>query len=227
MGIFEKLSLTAEELIKIESINPSRIDVGAKKVEIMKKVIRTAAMVALIFATATGMAKDEKLSLETKNESKSLVFEMDAQKETAIKLSDAANHVIYSEKVSDTFYTKRFNLENLSDGMYYFTTEDALRKITYTISVHGDNVEILRKKENTKPVFRTENQTVYLSLLNLNKKEVKIEVFDSSDRKVFSEKRNNEMIIEKAINFNKAYKDRYTVVVKDSENTYYESIAVR
>ncbi|KKL67817.1 hypothetical protein LCGC14_2131170, partial [marine sediment metagenome] len=63
-------------------------------------------MIALMFATATSMANDEKLSLESKKESKSLVFEMDAQKETFIKLFDAENHIIYSESVSAISYSQ-------------------------------------------------------------------------------------------------------------------------
>ncbi|SDE07841.1 hypothetical protein SAMN05421636_103164 [Pricia antarctica] len=184
-------------------------------------------MISLLFATVTGMANDEKLSVETKKESKNLIFEMDSQKDTEIKLFDAANHVIYFEKVSHASYSKSFNLKNLTDGLYYFTTEDALRKIIYTIVVKGTNVEIIRKNENAKPVFRMADRMVYLNLLNLSKEDVKIHIYDSSDRLVFSEKRENEMIIEKALNFKKAYKDRYSIVVMDSENTYYESIVVQ
>ena len=126
-------------------------------------------MVALMFATATGMANDEKLSVGSNVDGKSFVYELDASSgETTIKL-----------------------------------------------------------RENAKLVFRTVDRMVYLNLLNLSKKEVKIKIYDSSDRLVFSEKHENKMIIEKALNFKKAFKDRYTVVVKDSENTYYESIVVR
>ena len=165
--------------------------------------------------------------METKKESKSLVFELDSKaQETAIRLFDAANQVLYSEDISNESYAKKFNLMNLENGFYYFTTEDSLKKIIYTIEVDGSNVTILKRKENTKPVFRKENGMVYLNLLNLDKKDVKIEVFDSSNRLVFSEKRVNEMIIEKAFNFSKAYADNYTVVVRDSQNTYYEDIVV-
>ena len=183
-------------------------------------------MLALMFTVSTSFANNETLSLETKNESKSLVFSMDAQKETVIRLMDVDSNVIYSDKVSEATYNKRFNLKNLSNGTYYFTTEDALRKTVYTISVEGSVVKILDKKENPKAVFRTNGRMIYVNLLNTNKEDVKIEVYDSSNRLVFSEKRENEMIIEKAINFQDAYADNYTVVVKDSEDTYYKSISI-
>ena len=143
-------------------------------------------MVALMFVTSSGIANEGKLSLETKTESRSLVFKLDAQaSETNIKLFDSDDHIIYSENISNSSYAKKFDLTNLAEGLYFFTTEDSLKKITYVIEVIGAEVNILKKKENAKPVFRKKNGIVYLNLLNLDKKSVTIEVFDSSDRLVF------------------------------------------
>lgn len=184
-------------------------------------------MVALMLATATGMGNESKLSVSSNADGKSFVYELEASSgETIIKLMDAENHVIYSESILTGSFIKKFDLKNLSDGLYYFTSEDDLKTVSYTLQVNGEIISILKRRENTKPVFRTTDRIVYLNLLNLSKEDVKIEIYDSSDRLVFSEKRENEMIIEKALNFKQAFKDRYMVVVKDSENTYYESIFV-
>ncbi|MGB7393362.1 MAG: hypothetical protein WA913_03110 [Pricia sp.] len=193
----------------------------------MKKVIRTAAMVALMFATATGMANDTKLNVDTAKNVKSLVFEMDDNSGvTKIKLVDADNHVIYSESIANASYAKKFDLKALNNGLYYFTSENSLKTVVYTVKVAGDDVTIIEKRENAKPVFRKKSGMVYLNLLNLGLKDVEISVYDSSNRLVFSEKRENEMIIEKSFNFKKAYKDSYTVVVKDDNDTYYENIVI-
>lgn len=185
-------------------------------------------MVALMFATTTGMANEPKLSLSPNADTKSFVYELEGSSgETRIKLMDAENHVIYAENITAGAYIKKFDLKNLTDGLYYFTSEDALKKVSYTLKVEKQVMSIFKRKENAKPVFRTADRMVYLNLLNLSKEEVNIKVYDSDERLVFSEKRENEMIIEKALNFKKAYKDSYTVVVKDSENTYYENIVVK
>ena len=185
-------------------------------------------MIAFMFVTATSMANEVKLSLETEKESKSLVFELDSQStETTIKLFDSANHVIYFENISNLSYVKKFNLKNLDEGLYYFTTENPLKKVTYIISFKDAEVKILNRKENPKPIFRKKNEMVYLNLLNLEKKKVEIKVYDSSDRLVFSERRVNEMIIEKAFNFSKAYKDTYTLAVRDGNDSYYEYVIVK
>lgn len=185
-------------------------------------------MIALMFVTTTSIANEEKLSLVTKTDAKSLIYELDSTSgATKIELIDADNNVIYFENIENVSYTKKFDLKNLKDGLYYFTTEDAMKTIIYTINIAGADVKITKRKENSKPVFRKENGKVYLNLLNLSKKEVEIQVYDSSNRLLFSEKHVNEMIIEKAFNFTKAYEDSYTVLVRDSNNTYFEDIVVK
>ena len=84
----------------------------------------------------------------------------------------------------------------------------------------------LKRSENTKPVFRKKGSRLFLNLLNLDGKDVQIKVYDSDNRTLFSEVIENESIVTKAFNFESAHEDRYTVVVKDGKNTYYDYIVV-
>lgn len=184
-------------------------------------------MIALLFATTTGIAEDGKLSLISRENTKSLVFEMESKAGNSdIKLVDMNNNIIYSENVKKSEYSKKFDLSNLEEGLYYFTTEDALRAITYTIKVGASDVTILDEKEKVKPVFKKENDILYVNYLNLDKSNVAVEVYNSEDTLIFSEKRENQMTIEKAINFKKAIRGNYTVVVKDSDGVFYKNVAV-
>ena len=134
----------------------------------MKTNLKFTAMIALMFTTVVGLAKEPKLSLLTEGPSKSLIVELDSKnKKTALK-----------------------------------------------------------RIENTKPVFRKKGGMLFLNLLNLDGKDVQIKVYDSDNRTLFSEVIENENIVSKAFNFENAHEDRYTVVVKDGENTYYEDILV-
>ena len=87
-------------------------------------------------------------------------------------------------------------------------------------------MKILKRIENTKPVFRLKGDRLFLNLLNLEGKDVQIKVFDSNNRTLYKEVIENETVITKAFNFESAYKDQYTVVVKEGKNTYYEDIVV-
>ena len=80
----------------------------------MKKVARTAAMIALMFGTMTASANEGKLSLITNENAKSVVFELDAEAgKTTIKLLDNDSNVIYYENVDKKAYAKKFDLHNL------------------------------------------------------------------------------------------------------------------
>ncbi|MBC7000424.1 hypothetical protein [Cytophaga sp. FL35] len=194
----------------------------------MKKVTRTVAMIALMFGTMTASAIEGKLSLITNENAKSVVFELDSEtSKTTIKLLDTDSNVIYFETVDQKSYAKKFDLKNLKDGQYYFTTDDSLRTTVYTITVDGSNVAITDKKEETKPVYRLKDGVVYFNHLNLDKNDVNVDVFDSSNRLVFSQEWKDSMVVEKVFNFKTAYKDVYTVVVTDGKKSYYETINIK
>ncbi|WP_209405315.1 hypothetical protein [Pseudozobellia sp. WGM2] len=194
----------------------------------MKKVFRTAAMIALMFGTMTASASEGKLSLITNENTKSVVFELEADAgKTTIKLLDKESNVIYYETVEKVGYAKKFDLQNLKDGQYYFLTDDSLRTTTYTIDVDGSSISILDKKEDTKPVYRKKEGVIYFNHLNLDKNKVNVDVFDSSNRLVFSQEWKDTMVVEKVFNFKTAFKDVYTVVVTDGKKSYYETISVK
>lgn len=88
-------------------------------------------------------------------------------------------------------------------------------------------IERITKKETTRPVFRKKGDKLYMNLLNLDLQKVNIKVVDSENRVVFNEVIEGELIIEKAFNFEQAFEDNYTVVVKDSEGTYREKLSVK
>ena len=194
----------------------------------MKTIMKFTAIVAFMLTTVVGMAKEPKLSIVSENDIKSLVFELDSQsKETMIQFKDANNRVIYSESVSNKAYIKKFNLKKLEDGFYYILAEDVMKAIVYKISLKGNAVKIVERKENTKPVFRTLEDRVFLNLLNLDKDKVEIKVYDSMNRIVFRQDIKEQMLVEKAFNFEKAEADEYTIVVKDNNEVYYKNVVVK
>lgn len=77
------------------------------------------------------------------------------------------------------------------------------------------------------PVFVTRGQTVLMNLLNLSQDKVSLKVFDSLGRLVFQETVDGKLVVEKAFNFEKAFEDRYTIVVSDAKGTYKEVVEVK
>ncbi|WP_299436015.1 hypothetical protein [uncultured Maribacter sp.] len=187
----------------------------------MKAFLKTTTVVAFMFIAAISMAKEPKLILTAYSEAKTLVLELEnASKNTYIKLKDNQGNVIYTESVSNDLYSKKFNLKNLEDGVYFFETEGDFKSTTYSIKVEDNKLVILDKKEILKPFFKETKESVSINLLNLNKEDVMIKIYDEDNRLVFEEDVKDKMVVEKSFDFSGAYKGNYTLSVTYGEKSY-------
>jgi len=82
-------------------------------------------------------------------------------------------------------------------------------------------------KVNLDPVFVKKGQKVMINLLNVSKGKVLLKVYDSHNRVIFDEAIDGDIVVEKAFNFEKAFEDKYTIVVVDKFGTYKETMVVR
>ncbi len=89
-----------------------------------------------------------------------------------------------------------------------------------------DSVSITKGDEVLKPYFRVAKEKLFVNFLNLDKSKVVIKIYDEEYRVVFSETVTEEMIIEKAFNFESAYAGNYRVVVSDTSKSYSENFVV-
>lgn len=194
----------------------------------MKTILKFTAIVAFMFTTVASMAKETKHSLTANKDAKSFVFRMDTQsKETTVRLIDTQAKVIYYEKVTgEDNYIKKFNVSKLENGSYTLKVENSLRVIKYSITISNNMVKVLEVEENVKPIFRKNDDMVYVNLLNLDKESVEIKVYDSNNRVIFDETLEGEILVEKAFNFKNALSDNYMIVIKDSNDTYYKEVIV-
>ena len=194
----------------------------------MKAIKKITLSAAFLFITALGMANEMDLRIIANNDDKSLVFRYDnLATDASLRFIDEQGNVIFTENLEDkSAYVKRFNLNSLSTGTYFLTVEDAIKETAYTIAVEDVNISIENKSVKNKPIFKKTEDMVYINLLNLKKDKVEIKVYDDSERVVFSEVFNDEDIVEKAFNFEKAYKGSYIIKVKKNDEIYYEGINV-
>lgn len=77
------------------------------------------------------------------------------------------------------------------------------------------------------PVFNRKGDKVMLNMLNLDQKAVIIRVLDAERRVVFQEKVTGEAVIQKAFNFNDAFKGDYTIEILDNKKKFTEKVIVK
>ncbi|WP_282056123.1 T9SS type A sorting domain-containing protein [Maribacter luteus] len=194
----------------------------------MKRFMKISLSFAFLFVSALGMANEMDLRISTDKESKTLLFKYDnSTTDAELRFVDGEGNVIFTESLEDNAeYSKKFNLSTLKAGIYFLEVEDAVKETAYTISIGDTNVAIENRLEKNKPVFSEKEGMVYLNLLNLNKEEVVITVYDDSERTVANEIMENQAIVEKAFNFKIAHKGQYIIKVKKGSDTFYNSIKI-
>lgn len=193
----------------------------------MKTIFKTTVVLALLLTTSLGLAKDSEIALRTSKESKSLVLTLaNPSKDFTVSITDINAYVLYFERMENSVVTKKFDLQSLQNGTYFLTTSDSSRTIVYTVAIAGESVSILEKDETLKPYFRVAKEKLFVNFLNLDKSKVIIKVYDEEYRVVFSETVTEEMIIQKAFNFEGAFAGSYRVVVSDKNKSYAENFIV-
>lgn len=193
----------------------------------MKNILKITTVVAFMFATVAGMAREPKLNLLTAGKAKSVVLTMEASSVgVQIKMMDADLNVIYSEKMSEGVFSKKLNFKDLADGVYFLSADDSLKNYSYTIVLEKNNVKIVDADEDIKPFFRKTSNMIFMNYLNLDKSKMSIKIFDAESRTVFSQEVTDELIVEKAFNFTDAFPGVYTVSVKSDGKMYTEEFVV-
>lgn len=194
----------------------------------MKTIFKLTSIVAFMFTAAVGMANEPYIRLDAQTGGQSLIFKPDSDSQgTQIKFVDSDGHTIFSDIVGSAASGKKFDLSQLEDGIYYFILENTIKEMSYTVSIEGKKVLISDRLEKNRPVFRQMGKKVFLNLLNLDRNKVDIKVFDSSDRLLYKQVMDDSLLVTKAFNFEKAFEDTYTIVVKDNKESYYESVEVK
>ena len=194
----------------------------------MKAVLKLTAVAALLLSSTIAMANDPGMYLTTVKEAKRLVLKLNKQTESStLTLTDTEKHQIFMENIKeDEDYTKKFDLSKLDEGLYFLKMESLTRTVEFTISVEDSEVNVIARDEITKPFFRKNGDVLYLNYLNQKLSPVVINVVDSSNRVVFTQKFDKELVVGKVFNFTNAVKDEYTVSVSEGTKTYYETISV-
>ncbi|MDC6351884.1 hypothetical protein PP178_09990 [Zeaxanthinibacter sp. PT1] len=148
--------------------------------------------------------------------------------ETKIDFINNAGKVLYSERLVDVkHYAKKFDMTHLVEGAYYVRVEDVSKLKTYSLLLENDKLSIITVDEKVKPFFWKKGKKLYVNLLNLESAEVEIKVIDSNNRILFVERIDSSQVVEKAINFEKAYDDLYTVIVTVEGDTFSENVVIK
>ncbi|SHM42378.1 hypothetical protein SAMN04488057_101408 [Cyclobacterium lianum] len=194
----------------------------------MKNIMKISAIVALVLVSLTSMTPVPTSSLISSSDGKNLFFTLDSHaRSSIIKITDQTANTLFYTTVYDDEYAKKFNLDQLAAGTYYFTVDNPQASVTYTFDVKGDKIAITQKEEKITPsVFKVMGDKVVLTLSDEELKKVDIKITNSNKQEIFSASEKVDGSFDKVFNFEKAVKDEYTITVKDGKKTYFQHFTV-
>ena len=101
-----------------------------------------------------------------------------------------------------------------------------IKKFTVAVVLMFSTIGSFANDEITRSIFNQKEDKVFVNLYNLNKDIVEIKIYDSQNRIVYTETITDRLLVKKVFNFEGAFEDSYTLVIKKQGETYKKSILV-
>ncbi|WP_299776677.1 hypothetical protein [uncultured Formosa sp.] len=151
-----------------------------------------------------------------------------------LSIKDENGTILYNKTIQKSgVYNNRFDLSALPNGDYHFEHEkDQYTKlIPFTVSFGEVNFDKANEKTVYKPIVKIKNDYIYVSKLDLDKNDVKIEIYYAAKNKnefklVHSDNVSNTVKIERAYRLSELHKGKYKVIINSNGKSYIENFKI-
>ena len=198
----------------------------------MKKTIKKGIVLAMLFATILGNAKEGK-SIPSKEMIKKTSLTLNNVKEgEKLVIKDNNGLTIYKELIQESgTYYKGFDLTSLPDGNYYFELDKDVEIKTIPFKVTSKSVVFDKEEENSvfKPIIRVDGKRVLVSKLSLELNPMSIkfyEITSEGSKLVHSETIENTKIIERIYRLAEKSKSDFKIIIKSEGREFVEYINI-
>ena len=186
----------------------------------MKKIVRNILAVAVMLGTYTSYGNQEVNALP---------ISYNVNKNQIIKVTDAKGKVIFNAQMKDYNgdISKSFNFEQLKDGVYMVEITRAFEIEVKAIEVKDHNVTFIdsAKERIFKPVVRTEQSKVLISKLDLDAKEMTVELY-FEDELIHTELIEGETILNRVYQLDRSQPGDYTAIIRANDRVYVEHFRI-
>ncbi|WP_159022005.1 hypothetical protein [Formosa sp. L2A11] len=201
----------------------------------MKKFITLS--ICLLVMTSSIAATYANISLSKKDDAtkKEITLTLnDVKAGQKLSIEDENGVILYNQTIQKSgVYNNRFDLSALPNGDYHFEHEkDHYTKlIPFTVSLGEVNFDKANEKIIYKPIVKVKNDYIYVSKLDLEKDDVKIDIYYSAKNKsefqlVHSDKISDTVKIERAYRLSELHKGNYKVIINSNGKSYIENFKI-
>ncbi|WP_405609872.1 hypothetical protein [Polaribacter sp. Asnod1-A03] len=196
----------------------------------MKNTFKKNLVVALMFGTLIGYAKDNTKSTINNNvdDNVKIVFKS-VKKGQALTIANEKGLTVYKEKIKNTGnYSKTFDLTNLEDGLYTTELEKDFESVVTKIRIKDGKATFLEsnKKKIYKPIVRTEGNLVLISKIALNNKPLSVDLYYEGNLINSETLKSDDGIVNRVYKLSEVEKGNYQVIIKADNKVYTKDITI-
>ena len=186
----------------------------------MKALIKSILVVAVMLGTYTSFANEP---LEFAATFKFI------NKGNAISVTNASGEIIYSGTINyNGNLIRLFDFSKLKNGIYTVEISKAFEIEVIDLEVKNKNVRLLAETQEKifKPVFRAEENTVIISKIALDSKEMHVEIY-YQDELIFKENIDDEEdILNRVYKLDTKNQGNYTAIIRTNNRVYTEHFSI-
>jgi hypothetical protein len=187
-------------------------------------LITTTIGVSSLFITGNAFATDAVTvsTSDTEKKVKVQVIEPRLQ-DISVHVANDQGTVIYQEDIrASTTYGKVYDLSDLEDGVYTFTSDGEIITTTKKIQVEGSTAREISKEATYKPVFTLKDNLLKVNYFN--KGQENIEFMIEASGNIFHEsKGGNDIVYGKMLDVTRMPPGNYYARLKVGNKEYYHS----
>jgi hypothetical protein len=141
----------------------------------------------------------------------------------SVYVADDKGKIIYQEDIrANTTYGKVYDLSNLEDGVYSFTSNGEYVTTTKTIMVEGSSSREVSNEATYKPVISLKDNYLKVNYFNKDQEDIEFSIEGSGD--IFHEsKGGNDVAYGKMLDVSKMPSGKYYAKLKVGNKEYYQS----
>tara|TARA_R110001583_G_scaffold86860_1_gene226703 strand:+ start:38617 stop:39204 length:588 start_codon:yes stop_codon:yes gene_type:complete len=186
----------------------------------MKNLIKKSLLIVAVFIAITVTATELESGVTLKIDSKLIDLSLyNTDGDLTVRVKDSNGYVLYTERFEGQDYSKKYDLNTLPNGDYFFEIEGQtkIKLVPFKVKSKGVILNNASKTSMFKPIVRQDNSKVYISQLALNSEPLKVVFYDKSYNVLYKEVLNGSVNLEKVLNISKLKKGDY--ILKMSSNT--------
>lgn len=202
----------------------------------MKKMIENLSyylfVTVLLLNTSNVLANNSKPELKILNSERKIIT-LNAgnleQTTLTIRVFDKEGVNLLREDVAiNNNLSKAYNFSKLPNGTYEVEIEDLTSIRNYVVIINKENFNIIEngEKEIYKPIVNTVNKSVSVNLLNLEREDIVLSIFNRAGEKVYSEQIKQTAAIHKKYDLSVLPTGKYSVSINSKTKSFNVGISL-